>query len=242
MRKVILNKNKLIYLVDDEIAICETISHELQSYGYKVNYFHTGSEAIQGIQKEKPDVCIVDLGLPDMDGSEVVQHLMGEPSVGIIILSGRGSLPDKVLGLELGADDYLSKPFDPRELIARTKSILRRIEKSPPLSPSSTTSAKKAYFEKWTFDSTTLTLEHDSGHSDILSVAESKLLMSLLESPKQILSRDQLMNKTSNSFDRSIDVRMSRIRKKIEPNLKNPTIIKTVYGAGYIFTATVEWK
>ena len=229
----------MIYLVEDELAICHLVTDELKNYKLDVNYFHDGLSAIAAFNNKKPDICIIDLGLPDMDGIEVVRHVRNDPNVGIIILSGRGSLPDKVLGLELGADDYLSKPFDPRELVARINSILRRLDKPKKIS---TDNATMAYFDNWVFDLNTLTVIDNNEHVTKLSVAEANLLIFMLKSPKQILNRDQLMADIQDSFDRSIDVRMSRIRKKIEADPKNPTLIKTIYGAGYIFTSSVEWK
>ena len=234
-----MKQNKLIYLVEDELAICQLVTDELKNYKLDVNYFNDGLSAIAAFNNKKPDICIIDLGLPDMDGIEVVRHVRNDPNVGIIILSGRGSLPDKVLGLELGADDYLSKPFDPRELVARINSILRRLDKTQ---KTSTETAKKAYFDNWVFDLSTLTVIDNNEKITKLSVAEADLLIFMLKSPKQILNRDQLMTDIQDSFDRSIDVRMSRIRKKIEADPKNPTLIKTIYGAGYIFTSSVEWK
>lgn len=234
-----MKQNKLIYLVEDELAICHLVTDELKNYKLDVNYFHDGLSAIAAFNNKKPDICIIDLGLPDMDGIEVVRHVRNDPNVGIIILSGRGSLPDKVLGLELGADDYLSKPFDPRELVARINSILRRLDKPKKIS---TDNATMAYFDNWVFDLNTLTVIDNNEHVTKLSVAEANLLIFMLKSPKQILNRDQLMADIQDSFDRSIDVRMSRIRKKIEADPKNPTLIKTIYGAGYIFTSSVEWK
>lgn len=236
------NKHHLIYIVDDEIAICELLQTQLATYGYLTQAFQTGVAARAAIAYEVPDLCIVDLGLPDMDGLQLVRELMDNCQTGVIILSGRGSLPDKVLGLELGADDYISKPFEPRELIARVNSIIRRIEKASSHESSvSNNLSRQARFDDWCFDVATLTLSNEDGRSELLSAAEAELLLSLLQAPRQILSRDQLMNARTNAFDRCIDVRMSRIRKKIEPNPKAPKFIKTVYGAGYMFTSEVQW-
>jgi len=236
------NKHHLIYIVDDEVAICELLQTQLAAYGYSTQAFQTGVAARAAIAREVPDLCIVDLGLPDMDGLQLVRELMDNCQTGVIILSGRGSLPDKVLGLELGADDYISKPFEPRELIARVNSIIRRIEKASSHESSVTSNlSRQAHFDDWCFDVATLTLSHHDGRTELLSAAEAELLLSLLQAPRQILSRDQLMNARTNAFDRCIDVRMSRIRKKIEPNPKSPKFIKTVYGAGYMFTSEVQW-
>lgn len=234
-----MNK-KLIYVVDDEKEICKLVSLELTRFGHQVQAFHTGTLAMEAIKQKKPDVCIIDLGLPDMDGLGLVGFLLDACETGIIILSARKSLPDKILGLELGADDYISKPFNPRELVARTNSVLRRIEKitSRPM-PSNL--PKRANFSDWIFDTATLTLSHTDGRVETLSAAEAELFVTLLQAPQQILTRDQLIKDRENVFDRCIDVRMSRIRKKLEVDPKLPTLIKTVYGAGYIFTPAVDW-
>jgi len=232
--------NKLIYLVDDEIDICQFIHDELKKYGYTVKYFHKCADAMEAVNEQQPDVCIIDLGLPDIDGIELVRHLINKSNTGIIILSGRCSLTDKIVGLEQGADDYITKPFEPRELIARISSVIRRTQKASENIKNQKLS-KRAHFDNWIFDIGTLTLSHTSGYTDKLSVAEGNLLFSLLKSPQEILNRDQLLENTRHSFDRSIDVRISRIRKKIEIDADCQILIKTVYGAGYIFTAKVEW-
>lgn len=231
---------KLIYVVDDEREICDLVRHELERYGHTVKTFQKGQQLEQALAQKSPQLCIIDLGLPDMDGLGLVRLLMDSCETGIIILSGRNSLPDRVLGLELGADDYISKPFDPRELVARANSILRRIDKTV-VQSEGLKEQTRAHFDVWDFDSNTLTLTNKEGHTEELSAGESELLLCLLRSPKQILSRNQLMEHREESFDRSIDVRMSRIRKKIEVDPKLPRLIKTVYGMGYMLTTDVAW-
>ncbi|TXH68262.1 MAG: response regulator transcription factor [Thiothrix sp.] len=235
-----MKAGKLIYVIDDEADICKLVANELARYGHQPQTFRTGGQALYALKKQQPDICIIDLGLPDMDGLMLVKQLMHNNSMGIIILSGRDSLTDKVLGLELGADDYISKPFDPRELVARTNSILRRLDKMAAVLNESP-QAQQARFDHWTFYVSTLRLSHENGRCEILSAAEAGLLMALLRAPGQILSRDQLMQERDTAFDRCIDVRMSRIRKKLEADPKNPRIIKTVYGIGYMLTTDVVW-
>ena len=236
------NKRHTIYIVDDEVAICDLLENEFQQHGYTTRSFQTGKQAQQAIDSIVPDVCIIDLGLPDMNGLTLVRDLMENCETGVIILSGRNSLPDKVLGLELGADDYVSKPFEPRELVARANSIVRRMgfysEHSHTIQQAT---PKQAHFEGWCFDVATLSLRHNDGRTEKLSAAEAELLLSFLHSPQQILSRDQLMKQQMDAFDRCVDVRMSRIRKKIELDPKDPSLIKTVYGVGYMFASSVEW-
>nr|WP_255537677.1 response regulator transcription factor [Motiliproteus sp. SC1-56] len=235
----------MIYIVEDEKDIADLVAEALSQFGFETATFRTGGQALHQINQRRPDLCIVDLGLPDMDGLGLVRELGDNRGLGVMILTGRGSLPDRVLGLEIGADDYIIKPFDPRELVARVNSLLRRLEKHRP-EDSVADSEARARFDRWTFHPATLTLESCEGQSETLSSAEAELLKVLLGSPRQVLSRDQLMGKLmgreSMPFDRSIDVRMSRIRKKIEADPKNPRIIKTVYGVGYLFAAEVSWE
>jgi DNA-binding response OmpR family regulator len=233
-----LNTKPLIYVIDDEADICELVCLELERYNFETQAFTTGEQALSAIKKQLPSLCIIDLGLPDMDGLSIVKTLFDDKKIGVMILSGRNSLPDKVLGLELGADDYIGKPFDPRELVARVKSIVRRVI----VNDSATPPLRMASFGDWTFEQSTLTLRNSKGDSFMLSAAENEILMILLNAPRQILSRERLLSEDATSFDRSIDVRMSRLRKKIEQDHKNPKIIKTVYGAGYIFTSEVTWQ
>ncbi|WP_232846543.1 response regulator transcription factor [Amphritea pacifica] len=233
-----MNNNKMIYVIDDEKDICQMVSLELEQFGYSVRSFTTGAQACHAIRTRPPALCIIDLGLPDMDGMELVKQLCDKHSVGVMILSGRNSVPDKVLGLELGADDYIVKPFIPRELVARVNSLVRRLENS---GPDPKTETRTAQFANLRYDPKTLTLITGDGKQSELSSAEHVLLIRLLKAPKTILSRDQLMGETTGPFDRSIDVRMSRVRKKIEQDPKNPEIIKTIYGVGYILTTDVSW-
>lgn len=234
----LLKTKPLIYVIDDEPEICDLVCQELERYNFSTKAFTTGGQALLAIKKQLPSLCIIDLGLPDMDGLSLVKKFVDDKKMGVIILSGRNSLPDKVLGLELGADDYISKPFDPRELVARVKSIIRRIV----VNELPITTLNTARFGDWTFEQSTLTLANNNGDSFMLSAAETEILMILLHAPRQILSRERLLSDDATSFDRSIDVRMSRLRKKIEQDHKNPKIIKTVYGAGYIFTLEVTWQ
>jgi DNA-binding response OmpR family regulator len=235
-----VKQKRLIYIVDDEADICTLVSEELQRFGFATRICRTGAQAAQALRQRRPDLCIIDLGLPDMDGMALVRQIGELPGVGIMILSGRDSTPDRVLGLELGADDYITKPFEPRELVARANSLLRRLE--PLDSLPTDTRPRQASFGNWTLDPASLTLRHRSGESETLSSAEAQLLNALLRAPRQILSREQLLGDRADPFDRSIDVRMSRIRKKIEADPKSPALIKTIYGAGYMLTTEVSWR
>lgn len=235
-----MKNNKSIYVIDDERDICELVAQELTLFGYQVQTFSTGAQAGYAIKNKPPALCIIDLGLPDMDGMDLVRQLCDKNNVGVMILSGRNSVPDRILGLELGADDYIVKPFIPRELVARVNSLLRRLEKLE--QPPQTTSQRQAHFGNCVYDPATLSLTNGDDSTVELSSAESELLLALLKAPKTILSRDQLLGENASPFDRSIDVRMSRVRKKIETDPKNPKLIKTIYGVGYMLTTDVSWS
>jgi two-component system OmpR family response regulator len=235
---------KRIYVVEDDPDIRKLVSSVLEGYGYAVASFGNGRDARQAIRRDPPDLCIVDLGLPDMDGLTLVRELWEDVRFGVIILTGRGGVSDRILGLELGADDYITKPFEPRELVARVNSFMRRRDQL--IAASGSTTGTRAHFGGWTFDTGNLSLVSNDGHQESLTAAETSLLLALLKAPKRVLSREQLqgadLERDDFPFDRSIDVRISRIRKKIETDPKAPRLIKTVYGAGYLFTADVTWS
>lgn len=245
---------KTIYLIEDQADLRDLVARSLADYGYAVQGFATGQEALNAIQAQAPDLCLIDLGLPDMDGMAVMRRLGDERSFGIIILTGRGGVSDRVLGLELGADDYVVKPFEPRELVARVSSVLRRTEELKALraarpaqaSPDAPAPPHSALFGPWTFETGTLTLTHSDGRQERLSRAEADLLSCFLRAPKRVLSRDTLQGDAQDAddiaFDRAIDVRISRLRKKLDDEPRNPRLIKTVYGAGYLFSSDVAWK
>jgi len=244
-----LSNKPLIYVVDDEKDITRMICHELSQYDFEVESFATGHALKQALEKRTPQLCLIDLGLPDMDGMNLIKPLSEQPNIGLVIISGRNSLPDRVLGLEFGADDFISKPFDPRELVARVKSVIRRLQPEAPAHQIETEELPaKIAFAHWIFDQATLTLtstltstlSEDTSETEELSAAEAEILNIFLSKPKQILARERFMKEHTDPFDRSIDVRISRLRKKIEIDHKQPKIIKTVYGAGYIFTATIN--
>lgn len=235
-------QKKRIYLIEDDADIRALVTGVLESYGYEVSSWASGREARQAIHRQAPDLCIIDLGLPDMDGLTLVRELWEDVRFGVIILSGRGGTSDRVLGLELGADDYIAKPFEPRELVARVNSTIRRREQ---LTAVAATDGGRARFGDWVFDLGDLTLTADDGRQDSLTAAEASLLLTLLKAPKRVLSREHLqgpdLDRDDFSYDRSIDVRVSRIRKKIEDDPRSPRLIKTVYGAGYLFAGDVAW-
>lgn len=231
----------LIYVIEDELSIARLVQSVLVEFGFEVECFHTGASALRSLAVRRPDLCITDLGLPDMDGIDLVRQICQQCHCGLLILSGRGHTADRIMGLELGGDDYVTKPFEPRELVARVRSILRRRGQVPGGGQSE--SRRQACFLNWTLDCSANTLRSDDGTEHLLGVAEVQVLRTFLERPHQILTREQLVGHRSLSpMDRSIDVRISRLRRKIEVDPMAPRIIKTVYGAGYVFSASVVWS
>ena len=232
----------LIFLVEDDEGIARLLALTLQEYGFDAHWEKTGGELLKRLETTEPRLCIVDLGLPDMDGLEVVRAIRAKSRCGVLILTGRGHAVDRVMGLELGADDYVVKPFEPRELIARVRSILRRCAPEPMAAPP-TGSNRVAEFAGWRFEAATNRLTSPAGEEHDLSTAEALLLLGFLERPNRIQTREQLMGERDVSpFDRSIDVRISRLRRKLEPDPQNPKLIRTVYGAGYLLAAAVNWR
>lgn len=231
----------MVFVVEDDEAVTRLVVSTLKDFGFATESFYSGSAALRRLQTQRPDLCIVDLGLPDMDGIEVVRQITLASSCGVLILTGRGHTVDRVMGLELGGDDYMVKPFEPRELVARVRSILRRRAAASNV----LSGAKRRYasFSGWTLDCAANILRAPDDVEQLLGTAETQVLRAFLERPHQILTREQLVGQNDLSpLDRSIDVRISRLRRKIESDPQNPKIIKTVYGAGYMFSATVTWS
>ncbi|MHB1373426.1 MAG: response regulator transcription factor [Thauera sp.] len=231
----------VIFVLEDDPDIARLICMSMGEYGFRCEHLSTGRQLLARARQSAPDLCIVDLGLPDMDGMQVVRELQDGSPCAVLILTGRNDVTDRVLGLELGADDYIVKPFEPRELVARVRSILRRYQRSA--SAEATVERNTARFAGWTFDASRHALSAPDGREISLSAAEAGLLATLLRRPNKILSREQLLGERDvDPFDRSIDVRISRLRRKLDDDPQNPRLIKTVYGAGYLFAAQVDWK
>lgn len=229
-----------IAILDDEPEIRRMLADALEEAGYRVTSFARATEFEAALNRGAPDVCLVDLGLPDRDGLAVVHRLALESGAAIIIISGRAQVQDRVTGLELGADDYIIKPFEPAEVVARVRARLRkgRAEAAPRV-------AQVARFNGWTADFDRYLLIADGGAETPFSHAEGEVLRMFLDSPKRLISRAQMQETlggaAGESFDRAMDVRISRLRTKLGEDPKNPRLIKTIYGAGYIFLGDVHW-
>lgn len=228
---------KLIIIVEDDPDVARIIEQVLDDFGFRTVWCRSAGDLLRRLRALAPDLCIIDLGLPDMDGLEVMQRVRAQSACGIVILTGRAHISDRVMGLELGADDYILKPFEPRELVARVRSILRRRENAQ-----NSPARQIAEFAGWRFNIGNNTLSAPNGDELPLSTAEAELLKVFVGNPNRILQREQLMGTRDLApTDRSIDVRISRLRRKLEPDSDSPAFIKTVYGAGYLFLATVTW-
>jgi DNA-binding response OmpR family regulator len=228
----------LVAILDDEPQIRALLSETLTEAGFQIIAFARATEFEAALRTRTPDVCLVDLGLPDRDGLALVHRLALESGAAIIIISGRAQVQDRVTGLELGADDYIIKPFDPAEVVARIRARLRVAR--PPAQAHRT-----ARFNGWTAQFDRYVLVAGDGTEVSFSHAEGEVLRLFLESPKRLISRQQMQESlggaAGESFDRAMDVRISRLRTKLGEDPRNPRLIKTIYGAGYIFLGDVEW-
>lgn len=226
----------LVYLVEDDPDVIALIKRTLTQQGLETEAFHKLADFRRALKRRMPDLCLVDLSLPDGDGLSVVTSDL-PPSVPRIIVTGRGHLTDRVVGLEIGADDYIVKPFEPRELAARIRAVLRRSQRSADAAEASEVRIER--FGEWSADIEACTLWHSDGEVIQLSAAEATLLTAFIRAPGRVLSRSQLLDattgRTEDPLDRSMDARISRLRKKLRDDPYSPQIIRTVYSAGYIF-------
>lgn len=229
-----------IAILDDEPEIRRMLADALEEAGFRTTCYGRATEFEAALRRTAPDVCLVDLGLPDRDGLALVHRLALESGAAIIIISGRAAVQDRVTGLELGADDYIIKPFDPAEVVARIRARLRRP------APSSAPARMTARFAGWIAHFDRYTLTDDQGRTSTFSHAEGEVLRLFLDSPNRLISRAQMQESlggaAGDSFDRAMDVRISRLRTKLGEDPKNPRLIKTIYGAGYIFLGDVTWS
>lgn len=231
---------RCIYVLDDDLDVCRLVSGTLREFGFEASECHSAAALRRLLLVRVPDLCIVDLGLPDADGMDVVRDLQARYACGVMVLTGRSYLSDRVMGLELGADDYIVKPFEPRELVARVRSILRRHDKSN--KTQAPVHSQVAEFGGWRFLVDSNTLSSPSGHQWTLSSGESRMLLQFLQRPNRILDREKLCgDRDLSPLDRGVDVRVSRLRRKLESDPEHPKTIRTVYGAGYLFAAEVRW-
>ncbi|WP_114417284.1 response regulator [Marinospirillum perlucidum] len=232
-----------ILVVDDHQDIRELLARYLQKQGMQVSLASSSEEVRQRISTLAPDLVLLDIMMPGEDGLSCCRFLREHfPQIPIILLTALGEDMDRVVGLEMGADDYVTKPFNPRELLARIKAVLRRSQTLPPLGELQ--SEQRLAFGEWVLDSDRRALLTNEGVELPLSTAEFRLLQVFLKHPRRVLSRDQLLDLTAGreaqAYDRAIDNQVSRLRRKIEKDSRHPQLIKTVWGGGYQFNADVE--
>jgi DNA-binding response OmpR family regulator len=234
--------NKRLAIVEDDPDIRALLERCLAADGYRVTALGAASGLDAVLAEGDIDLIIVDVGLPDADGLALTQQIRKNHDLGIIIVSGRGDLTDRVIGLEIGADDYITKPFEPREVLARVRSVLRRGERGRAATPAGET-RRRFRFNGWTIDQTSQTLLDGDGAVVPLTSGEYKLLETFVTHANRVLSRDQIMDyvciNDAPAFDRSIDVRIGRLRRKMRDDAAKPSLIKTVRNAGYIFASAV---
>ncbi len=236
-----------ILVVDDDREIRELLARFLAKHGLRVTTAQDGQQMARVLDGEPVDLVVLDLMMPGEDGLALTRRLRGQGSaLPIIMLTAMGEDTDRIVGLEMGADDYLAKPFNPRELLARIKAVLRRSDGgAPSAAPSGGVLAggERFFFLGWCLDASTRDLISPDGVVVTLSAGEFDLLLAFVEHPRRVLSRDQLLDyargRQAVPFDRSIDIQVSRLRRKLQDEAKDPQLIKTVRGGGYLFTPEV---
>lgn len=231
-----------VLVVDDDAAVCALVQEYLSQNDFRVTAVATGKQMTEVLASEAIDLVVLDLRLRGEDGLRLAQRLREGSKIPIIILTGRLEEADRVMGLELGADDYVTKPFSPRELLARIRAVLRRYHAAEPL-PGRDEGLRAYRFAGWELNVRLHRLTSPAGERVSLTNGEFSLLAALLSAPERILTRDQLLDlsrlHSAEVYDRSIDVQILRLRRKLETDPSNPQLIRTERGAGYIFRAPV---
>jgi two-component system OmpR family response regulator len=232
-----------LLLVDDEAAIREPLGDYLQRSGFRVSEAANAADARRILASSAIELVVLDVMMPGEDGLSLCRSIRESGELPVILLTARTEETDRIVGLEMGADDYVLKPFSPRELVARIKTILRRAGSSATPREAQAGAAALYRFEGWTLRADDWTLTGSDGVAIPLSTADFRLLQAFVTHPRQVLSRDQLLDLTqgreAHAFDRSIDNQISRLRRKLEDDARAPGLIKTVWGGGYMFSADV---
>jgi two-component system OmpR family response regulator len=226
-----------VLIVDDDAEIRRVLTEYLAGHDYEALAVDSGAAMRLALQSSVPDIVLLDLALPGEDGLSLARYLRERHSLGIIMITGASDTVDRIIGLEVGADDYIGKPFDPRELRARIRSVMRRLQ--PAVDERAADSPARRPVGRCTLDMAARQLFDRDGTEVALTAMEFDLLKAFLDHPNQVLSRDRLLTLTRNRewepFDRSIDIRITRLRRKIEDDPENPRTIRTVRGAGYMY-------
>lgn len=240
-----MNQLQHLLVIDDDKDILSLLKDFFQKHQYQVSILNSGSDIQHFLMNTRIDLIILDIMLPDIDGFEVCRKIREKYRIPIIMLTAVSEETDRIVGLEMGADDYLTKPFSPRELLARIRAISRRLNHKAAIEKANDSGSAAVYlFSNWKLQTSTRQLFSPNEVEIILSAGEYELLLAFLKHPNRVLSRDFLLDHTKNRelgpFDRSIDVLVSRLRQKIEENPKQPCIIKTIRSGGYLFQAMTE--
>jgi len=237
-----MNQIPYIMVVDDEASTRAMVGDYLAMHGFRTTLCDGGSALRVAFEKEAPDLIVLDLNMPEEDGLSIIRDLKQRSSVPVIMLTGTASAIDRVVGLELGADDYIAKPCELRELVARIRSVLRRTQGAPAAAAAADATPRNKvvrFGTKW-LDLDARLLRDDEGVEHPLTASEYGLLKAFAENPKRVLTRERLLDlanaRDPDAFDRAIDIRITRIRRKIEPDVARPSVIRTVRGAGYVFS------
>lgn len=233
-----------VLVVDDDAEIAALLCRYLSGHGCRVSTVASGAQLRASLSGPPIDLILLDLGLPDEDGLLLLRHLQNHWRGPVIVVSGRGESVERVVGLELGADDYVTKPFDLRELLARIRSVLRRARPEPDHAVAAPNGGFK--FDGLQLEPSSRRLTDREGREVALTSGEFELLQALLERPNQVLTRDQLMNcmhgRDAGPFDRAIDVQIGRLRRKLEIDPAHPRLIQSVRGTGYVLATTVAHR
>jgi two-component system, OmpR family, response regulator len=229
-----------LLLVDDESALREPLADYLSRQGFAVAQAASAAQARSYLRDNRPDLVLLDIMMPGEDGLSLCRYLTESRQVPTIFLTARGEATDRIVGLEIGADDYVVKPFEPRELVARIRSVLRRAARG-----AHDNGENEVYeFDGWVLDPLKRRLLDPEGANVAISSAEFRLLVAFLEHPRQVLDRDRLLDmvqgREAHLFDRAVDNQISRLRRKIEADNRNPQLIQTVWGGGYMLAAEVR--
>lgn len=231
-----------ILLVDDEPTLREPLAEYLGGQGFAVTEAESATVARTILTETTPDIVLLDIMMPGEDGLSLCRHLVETRHLPVIFLTARGEPTDRIVGLELGADDYVVKPFEPRELVARIRTVLRRVGRGA--APQAEAEDWHYHFEGWVLDPLKRKLTDPEGVTVPISTAEFRLLRAFLDNPRNVMDRDLLLDlvqgRTANLFDRAVDNQVSRLRRKIETDSGNPRLILTVRGGGYRFGANVK--
>jgi two-component system OmpR family response regulator len=229
-----------LLLVDDEAALREPLAEYLSRQGFLVSQAASAADARNHLRDDTPDLALLDIMMPGEDGLSLCRHLTEARAIPTIFLTARGEPTDRIVGLEIGADDYVVKPFEPRELVARIRSVLRRSARGP----ADKLENEDFLFDAWRLDPLKRRLIDPEGAIVPISSAEFRLLLAFLEHPRQVLDRDRLLDmvqgREAHLFDRAVDNQVSRLRRKIEVDSRNPQLIQTVWGGGYMLAADVR--